>query len=402
MTTLSPYIVRFRRNIVRPDLLGFEIGRIAALLRASAPPYHRFSHAIQGFAAVLDESLVARVLAQESGIVEAIERDWPVRAFAPIGPIGDLLGGGAGYPLQQKTQTIPEGLRRIGGLQSSAQIGSRRSLAGKGVHMFVLDTGVDSRHADINVVESRSFVPTEPAADDLNGHGTMAAGVAAARDNDGHVVGVAPDVPIHGYKVLGATGSGSISNIVAALDAVIAFRLRSGSSSSSVKGIVVNMSLGGDVGTREYTSLDLAVTQAVTVHGIVVVAAAGNETQDAGTVSPAHAREAITVGSYDWATDKFSSFSNFGDVVDLLAPGERILTTAPGNRTDRADGTSFSCPYVAGAAALYLANRNPRATPSEVARALCDLAADPHDGANPRIAGVPPSTPTISLFVARL
>lgn len=394
MTSLSPYIVRFRRNAIRPELLNYEVGRVAGLLRASAPPYHRFVHAIQGFAAVLDDALVARVLSQESAIVEAIERDWPVRAF---GPIGDLLGGGAGYPGQ--TQTVPEGLRRIGGLQSSAQIGSRRSLAGKGVHLFVLDTGVDPRHADLNVVESRSFVPAEPLAADLNGHGTMAAGVAAARDNGNHVVGVAPDIPIHGYKVLDATGSGSISNIIAALDAVVAYRR---SAPPSMKGIVVNMSLGGDVGTRAYTSLDLAVAEAVTVHGIVAVAAAGNEGKDAGTTSPAHAREAITVGSYGWATDKFSSFSNFGDTVDLLAPGESILTTAPGNRTSRADGTSFSCPYVAGAAALYLANRNPRATPAEVARALCDLAGDAHDGANPRITGVPMSTPAISLFVARL
>jgi subtilisin family serine protease len=121
---------------------------------------------------------------------------------------------------------------------------------------------------------------------------------------------------------------------------------------------------------RDPTALDDAV-QSVIDAGITVVVAAGNGAINADLVTPAHVSEALTVGSHA-RNKKFSKFSNFGASLDLLAPGEKILSLAPGFGFSELSGTSMSAAHVTGAAALYL-GQYPMATPSEVGSYLIQM-----------------------------
>lgn len=367
------YIVRLKRDNQRapaPDVATAAFS-IASKHRIAAP-HTLLDETIRGFAVGHLPGHVLHGLRLDDR-VESVEPDIEVRACA---------------------QTVPWSIARIGAAVD-ANGGGGAPAAAVDAHIFVLDTGVQSRHPDLNVVESVSFVRTERSTDDLNGHGTMVAGCAAARNNSSHVVGVAPGAKIHSYKVLDRSGGGSLSVVIAAIDRVI--RFKQGSPASRV---VINLSLGGYAGTTAYTALDAAVRTAVRDHGIPVVVAAGNESMNAALCTPAHTAEALTVGAYDSA-NAFARFSNFGSVVDVLAPGQNVLTTAVGSTTATASGTSFSCPYAAGAAALYLA-AHPLAAPDQVAAALVALAAAAGPDANPPIAGVPADTTPYGLFVRDL
>lgn len=246
---------------------------------------------------------------------------------------------------------------------------------GEDVDVFILDTGVESSHAYLNVVETRSFVDEEPTPDDEAGHGTQCAGIIGARNRgwkeneEIDVVGIAPKVRIHGFKVLGKDGSGSFSDIVSAIEEVAKFKKE-----NPHKRVVVNMSLGGYVGTPFYTVLDREIARLVERREVTVVVAAGNESKDSMYHSPAHTREAITVGCFD-RYNFFSNFSNYGKDVDILAPGNEIRTSTINGGIDTVSGTSFACPMVCGAAALVLAKESNKVlTPNQVQGQIMALA----------------------------
>src|SRR5690606_5990270 len=175
-------------------------------------------------------------------------------------------------------------------------------------------------------------------------HGTGVAGVVAAEDDRNGAVGVAPGARVHAIKVLDNGGKTELSTVIAAVEYLTERKLADPS-----RPMLVNLSLGADVGSTDYTGLDLAIQASIRA-GVVYVLAAGNEGIDASTVTPAHVAEAITVGSYS-ATGKLSWFSNYGAVVDLLAPGEDVETLTAGNAVVFTSGTSIAAPHVTGAAA---------------------------------------------------
>jgi subtilisin family serine protease len=278
-------------------------------------------------------------------------------------------------------QQVPWSVARVGGGAAAQPV--------VGVHVFVLDTGVQKDHADLNVVESVSFIPEEPEVDDLNGHGTMSAGCAAAVQNAVGVVGTAPGAMIHSLKVLDRNGSGYLSDIIAAIDHVIAFKR-----TVTDNRVVINMSLGGYAGTTAYNAMDVALRTAIVQYNITAVVAAGNHYMNAAMFTPAHVAEAITVGAYN-VQNQFSSFSNFGSRVDILAPGENVLTTALASSTATVSGTSFASPYVAGVVAVFL-SRTPNATPADV---LAQLKAGGNLAGNPKLTMVPSGTVNTSVYL---
>lgn len=251
------------------------------------------------------------------------------------------------------------------------------------VDVYVVDTGIDLAQKELNVVEGKSFVLDETAATDLNGHGTFCAGVIGARGLAQKVVGVLPNVRLHGLKVLNRLGSGTFSSILAALNYVYSAKLSNPSSK-----IIVSMSLGATVNTTAYNILDTTILMLINAN-IPVIVAAGNDAMDASMDTPAHVKEALTVGAYD-SKNKFADFSNYGAVVDVLGPGVDIKSTWLNNGMYIGSGTSFSCPHATGILARYLSRNS---MPSNVATLFNLLKSN---AVQNQVSAVPGSTPNVS------
>jgi subtilisin len=287
-------------------------------------------------------------------------------------------------------QTTPTGIKRIGADENPVSKINGVNDA-MNVDIAIIDTGVDTTHPDLNVFKAVDCTVASPGegacqngGSDGNGHGTHVAGTAAAIDNGQGVVGVSPGARIWSVKVLGNNGSGWMSWIVAGVNWVTA-------NANDIE--VANMSLGCECSSP---ALDEAIANSVSA-GVTYVVAAGNSGKNAATFSPANHPNVITVsamvdtdgkcGGQGPSTnygidDAFASFSNFGDSVDIVAPGVSIYSTYKTGGYATLSGTSMASPHVAGAAALYKID-NPGATPSQVKSGLIssgvsqDLACDP-------------------------
>jgi serine protease len=232
----------------------------------------------------------------------------------------------------------------------------------------VLDTGVDAGHPELSgrILPGYNALNKTTNTNDDNSHGTMVAGIIAANTNNGRgVAGVAWNARILPVKVLNAEGSGSDSSVVAGINWAASHGAR-----------VINMSLGGS----SYNSVMHDAVKNAVAKGIVVVAASGNEYSNAPHY-PASFPETISVGATD-NNGVLTTFSSWGDTVDITAPGWHILSTGPRALTDPryepywgGNGTSFSAPMVAGVAAL-LRNRFPSYTPAQIEARLKSTARD--------------------------
>ncbi|MEV7960134.1 S8 family serine peptidase [Streptomyces sp. NPDC058316] len=253
---------------------------------------------------------------------------------------------------------------------------------GEGVTAYIIDTGVRITHSDFGGRASYGYdaIDNDNTAQDGYGHGTHVAGTVA-----GSAYGVAKKAKIVAVRVLDNSGSGTTAQVVAGIDWVTA---------NAVKPAVANMSLGGGADSV----LDAAVRKSI-ASGITYAVAAGNESTDASTKSPARVTEAITVGSTT-STDARSSFSNYGSVLDIFGPGSSI--TSAWNSSDSAtstiSGTSMATPHVAGAAALHLAD-HPSDTPAQVSAGLVAAAStgvvtNPGTGSPNRLLNVAGGTTT--------
>jgi len=244
---------------------------------------------------------------------------------------------------------------------------------GSGVKVAILDTGVDTTHIELtdSIIATKNFV--RGSGDDLNGHGTHVSGIITANgvyEIDGNnATGVAPGTSILVGKVCGTNGCYE-SDIIAGIEWAV------------VQGAdVLSMSLGGgNYGSHcDGDPLAAKVNWAVE-QGLVVTVSAGNEGR--GVSSPACASGAIAVGAVD-KSDIRASWSNYGNALDLVAPGVDILSTysckAARDCTSYwyawMSGTSMSAPHVAGVAALIL-DRNPSYTVDQVKAALYNTAVD--------------------------
>lgn len=228
---------------------------------------------------------------------------------------------------------------------------------GAGVDAYIIDTGILVNHSDFGTraVGGFSSIGADTNWVDQNGHGTHVAGIVG-----GNVYGVAKDTKLIAVRVLDATGSGTTSGVIAGINWAI--------SHHTTRPAVANMSLGGGASS----ALDLAVNNAIK-DGIVMCVAAGNNSADAGRYSPARVTAAITVGATGaYPTlginyDAMASYSNYGSLVDIFAPGTSIQSDwiTSTSSTALLSGTSMATPHVTGVVALYL-SQNPTDLPAQV------------------------------------
>lgn len=210
---------------------------------------------------------------------------------------------------------------------------------GTGKTAWIIDTGIDANHPDLNVdkTRSKSFMDDNTSFEDDNGHGTHIAGIIGAINNDLGVLGVASGATIVGLKVLDEKGDGKLSGLINALTYVKSY---------AKAGDVVNISIGFEDAS---TILENEI-KAIANRGIYFSLAAGNESSDASNYSPARTSGAniYTVSAID-SLNAFASFSNYGNsVVDYAAPGVRILSTYKDGKYAILSGTSMAAPHVAG------------------------------------------------------
>lgn len=312
---LDQYIV-----VLKDDVPAAEVHSRAASLVLARGGFvrHIYRSALKGFAATMREK-EAIALSQDPS-VDYVEEDGVMSAT-------------------QTTQNNPPwGLDRIDQRDLPLSSTYTYNNTGSGVHAYVTDSGIRASH---NEFGGRASVAVDYVGDgqngvDCNGHGTHVAGTIG-----GSTYGVAKGVTIHAVRVLDCNNNGSTSGVISGVDWV---------TSNRSNPAVANMSLGGGV----QTSLDTAVRNSVN-SGVVYTIAAGNSNVDADNTSPARVVEALTVGATD-SSDTRASFSNYGAVVDLFAPGVDVLSAWIGSdsATNVISGTSMAAPHMAGVAALYL------------------------------------------------
>jgi subtilisin len=326
-----------------------------------------YRHALKGMAAYIPP-----------GILKRLEQDPRVAYIEPV------------QTMHLHAQTLPTGIDRINvELNTTANIDNVDE--GVDVDIAIIDSGVDLDHPDLNVWRYAYCYQKTPSrgkcdegdarADDSTGHGTHVAGIAAARDNNAGVVGVAPGARIWAIRVMRPDGVITTLEVIAALDYVT-------SHFTDIE--VANMSLGF-VGSSSALDQTIATTVA---SGVTVVVSAGNDALDVSQTSPGGHPDVITVSALadfdgepggllnqgfvysspnpdctENQDDSFACFSNFGSGVDIMAPGTKIKSTYLNGGTATLHGTSMSSPHVAGAAAIYLA-QNPEASPATVKAAL--------------------------------
>jgi len=234
-----------------------------------------------------------------------------------------------------QSQEIPWGIIRVNG-----------GADGTGKTAWIIDTGIDLDHPDLDVDASRgeTFVTRTKSADDDNGHGSHVAGTIAALNNGEGVIGVAAGATVVPVKVLDKRGSGYYSWIIAGVDFV--------AEHGSV-GDVANMSLGGGF-DEELNDVVISAAQS----GVMFALAAGNEGTDANTKSPASAEHVniYTISAMD-SNDDFAYFSNYGNPpVDFCEPGVSIYSCYKGGAYATMSGTSMAAPHMAGLLLLGFEN----------------------------------------------
>ena len=314
-------------------------------------------------------ALKGAVIHATAGQVTAIEKDSRVRLVEP----------NQVYSINEE-QTVPTGIERV-----FADGNSNLSINGDDNYrvdadVAVIDTGIDFDHPDLNLVMAVDCTWSGPRMgtcegmrDDGHGHGTHVAGTIGALDNGYGVVGVAPGVRLWAVKVLTNYGTGTTAQVIAGIDWVA-------DHADQIE--VANMSLGG---TGESQLMDDAIESAVGA-GVTFVLAAGNRGMDVENYHPAGQPDAITVSAladangepggggafvcgYDnEVDDTLADFSNYGEGVDIAAPGVCIYSTYLDGRYVTMSGTSMAAPHVSGAAAVLASTGE--YTPAEIKSTL--------------------------------
>lgn len=279
-----------------------------------------YGSAIKGFSVKIAPGQLKKL--QADPLVSYIEENQVVTLVQP-----DIKITGKPAPPTPVGQSVPWGITRVNG-----------GVSGVGKTAWIIDTGIDLDHPDltVNTALGKSFVVGVTSPDDDNGHGSHCAGIVAAKNNTIGVIGVAAGATVVPVKVLNKRGSGTYDAIIAGVNYVAA---------TGKPGDVANMSLGGGLSA----ALNTAVINAAAT-GIKFALAAGNESTDASTKSPASANgpNIYTISAMA-SGDIWASYSNYGNPpVDFCEPGSSIYSTYKGGGYATLSGTSMAAPHAAG------------------------------------------------------
>lgn len=371
----NAYIISIKSGTVDPTNRGRWLNNVlnAANLTMSAEHTNTLKLGwnetlMNGIAGTFNDDVLETLRAQNE--VESVEPDYKMSIYATV-----------------QQNNAPWGISRLSTGQVSLQGNDPLALqypyfsdstAGNGTDIYILDTGIRTTHLEF---EGRatfldSFGPGVPG-EDVNGHGTHVAGTAA-----GKTVGVAKQANIFMIKVVADDGSAATSDIISGINAALT---RAAANPNTPA--VVNMSLGGPVSA----ALDSAVS-AATAQGLPFCIAAGNDAVNARTSSPARLSQAITVGATD-IDDNIASFSNFGSVVDVFAPGDTIISASFQGDDQGAvlSGTSMATPHIAGLSALIMGQTG-KLTPAALQTQIKSIAL------NGLISGIPRGTTNTLAF----
>lgn len=354
------YIVVFKDNVRDIETETSNIDRSIGIKHE-----HTYKHAVRGFSAAIPDAMLEAL--RKNPKIKYIEEDQVVEADGiQVNPATWGLDriDQHGLPLDQQYAYTP---------------------SASGVDAYIFDTGILFSHQEFEgraVSGYNSFNPGSPAVDD-NGHGTHVAAILG-----GASYGVAKDVNLIAVKVMSANGSGTIANLLAGMDWAVGHHTN--------RPAVGNMSLG----TGASNVIDDAVQRLID-DGIIMCVSAGNSAMDANNFSPARLDDAITVGATA-SDDSYGTYSNFGNSVDILAPGTSIRSAWIGSATSTRvlTGTSMASPHVAGVTALYLGSG---IQTSDIEATLKSSASygvvrnTPAGTANLLVYNVPDETPTLSL-----
>jgi hypothetical protein len=325
------------------------VARFSTIKLASDKIKQTYGYGVSGFAAQLDDEQLLNL--RQDSRVKSIEQDYTIT----LNPDLSILKGkpsGVGGNTTPPAEVTPWGITRVGG-----------GFDGTGKTAWIIDTGIDLTHPDLNVDINRnkSFLGGRDAnnPNDGNGHGTHVAGTVAAINNDIDVIGVAAGATVVAVRVLDSRGSGSYSGVIAGVEYVGA---------NGKAGDAANMSLGGPANS----ALNDAVIYAS--KNVKFAIAAGNDGANADNYSPASANGAniYTVSAMD-KYDVFAYFSNYGSSVDFCAPGISIQSLWKSGGMNTISGTSMASPHVCGLLLLGvvnsdgLVNKDPDGNPDKIA-----------------------------------
>lgn len=310
------FIVVLKENLPTRDVIAEQLSRLH-----SDTTYHVFRHALSGFAAKLTPQAVQALRSHPA--VAYIEQDRPV--------------------YDHGVDTSPGwGLGRIDQRNGPSDFLYNYNFTGQGVHIYIVDSGVNSQHADFGgrVWPGWTFDNDYPAGSDCSGHGTAVASIAA-----GNEYGVARSATIHDVRTNDCDSWGWLSDRITGFEWVIGTHISPAVLNASF-GVVswVNNVLPGSLGDAAKNAWDA---------GIFVVTSAGNDSDNACGYVPANIGKIVTVAATD-SNDSRPSWSNYGSCVDLFAPGKYVNVANYLGGYAIGSGTSYSAPFVAGVGALYL------------------------------------------------